>query len=877
MDENIVITKRPQWSLPRWYHALFFVVLIAQLAGSYLLVGSSQRAQTLHSQVVEALGVATNNIQLYHLWLEEYLTHPSESNQRNFSDNTEKAHAALSVLNRLAQEQEWQHNHADIAPHIANVSQQTNALFELGQRRVRSPSISGVDSILDDTFDARFSLLLTQMDQLKIVLHTQFDEHRAAARLRSQTLLALGILLIIGIWITLLVVDRRRRNIIEKALIAESELRKKEVQYSATLKESMASKDALLKQKEKLRLHFEQTPLGVIEWTPEFKVVNWNPAAARIFGYSAEEAVGRSATGLILNEALLQEVASTKLELITQTGGYRSTNHNISKDGRIILCDWYNTPLFDHDGNTIGIASLVIDITEQKKLELSHHRLASMLENSTDFVGIADHEGRILYINGAGRAMTGLAANVVIDQMHMHDFHSKKELARMRDKIFPQVIKSGLAVREDIAFLDKEGNEIPCSCIVLMEVDEKGAISHYMVTARDLREEKLAQSKLEHTQRLESLGVLAGGIAHDFNNILTSILGNTALASNKLEESSPISSYLHNIEAGSQRAAELCKQMLAYSGKGKFVVAVIDMNQMVEEITRLMEVSIHKGVVLKFHLAENLPMIEADAAQLQQIMMNLIINASESIEGKSGVVSLSTGVMSADASYLRNNKMDEEVALPGRYVYLEVSDTGSGMNEKTQRKLFDPFFTTKFTGRGLGMSAVLGIVRGHKGTIKCYSEQGKGSTFKVLFPCSDKLIPNAPKVKQSTQVLSKLSGTALIVDDEQTIQEVAGMILEEMGFTLLKASDGEQGVALFRQHQEEIKLVLLDMTMPKMDGVEAFREIQRIRPGAKVILSSGYNEQDATNRFAGKGLAGFIQKPYLPNALQKIVRDILNT
>jgi len=420
---------------------------------------------------------------------------------------------------------------------------------------------------------------------------------------------------------------------------------------------------------------------------------------------------------------------------------------------------------------------------------------------------------------------------------------------------------------------------MPMSCVIMQESNEDGSVRNYMMTARDLRDEKKSQAKLEHAQRLESLGVLAGGIAHDFNNILTSILGNAALANNKLDAGSPLQRYLQNIEDGSQRAAELCKQMLAYSGKGRFIVEVLSINKMVDDIMRLLEVSIRKNVVLKYHLNKNLPIIEADASQLQQVIMNLVINASQAIDEKSGVISIGTGVMSVDANYLQSTTSDAEVTEPGRYVYLEVSDTGCGMDKETQQKIFDPFFTTKFTGRGLGMSAILGIVRGHNGAIKCYSEKGKGTTFKVLFACSAKLLSdeneddnNAPPASAEQQ----LQGTVLIVDDEETVREMASMILGEMGLTTIQASDGLEGVSLFKKHHEDILTVLLDMTMPKMDGVEAFTEMRQIDPDIKVILSSGYNEQDAINRFAGKGLAGFIQKPYLPGALKKVILDMIN-
>ncbi|MDQ6992677.1 MAG: cache domain-containing protein [Mariprofundus sp.] len=381
------------------------------------------------------------------------------------------------------------------------------------------------------------------------------------------------------------------------------------------------------------------------------------------------------------------------------------------------------------------------------------------------------------------------------------------------------------------------------------------------------------QSQLEHMQRLESLGVLAGGIAHDFNNILTVILGNAAMAERKaLLNPHATQGYLKKIVVSSERAADLCKQMLAYSGKGKFVVIALDLSSMVGEITNLLEISISKSVILKYHLTDQLPAVEADASQLQQVIMNLVINASDAIADKSGVISISTGVMHADRAYLSGTSLDD--ALPeGRYVYLEVSDTGSGMDKETQEKVFEPFFTTKFTGHGLGMSAVLGIVRGHKGAIKLYSEEGRGTTFKILLPISEQ----AAEVVLPAAVgeIYHGAGKVLIVDDEETIREMASMMLEDMGFASLTAKDGLDGVNVYRQHQPEITCVLMDMTMPRMDGKTCFTELRRINSEVKVILSSGYNEQEAISCFAGQGLAGFIQKPYTPEALQLKLQEIL--
>ena len=313
--------------------------------------------------------------------------------------------------------------------------------------------------------------------------------------------------------------------------------------------------------------------------------------------------------------------------------------------------------------------------------------------------------------------------------------------------------------------------------------------------------------------------------------------------------------------------------MLAYSGKGRFVVQNLILSEVVQEIGNLLDVSISKKCVLKYRFLEGLPPIEADATQLRQIVMNLIVNASEAIGDRSGVIAVSTGVMDCDRHYLSESYLDEELP-EGLYVYLEVADTGCGMTEETRSRIFDPFFTTKFTGRGLGLAAVLGIVRGHRGAIKVYSETGQGTTFKVLFPAAHSTGEVAGAVIVPTQDWVA-SGMVLVVDDEESVRGIAKSMLTRMGFAVLIANDGLQALELFRSRASEVRLVLLDMTMPHLDGEETFRELRRIRGDICVVLSSGYNEQDATNRFAGKGLAAFIQKPYRFEDLRGIVRKVL--
>ena len=392
------------------------------------------------------------------------------------------------------------------------------------------------------------------------------------------------------------------------------------------------------------------------------------------------------------------------------------------------------------------------------------------------------------------------------------------------------------------------------------------------VTERKRNEEarRHMEQQLLYAQKLESLGVLAGGIAHDFNNILMTIVGNADLALMRLGKESPVLDNLHCIERAAAQAADLARQMLAYSGKGKFVVENIDLNHLLEEMLHMLEVSISKKALLQLNLTRPLPAVEADATQMRQIIMNLVINASEAIGDKGGVISVSTGCMECDPSYLKDDWLDEN--LPGGlYVYLEIADSGCGMSRETLAKIFDPFFTTKFTGRGLGMSAVLGIVRGHKGAIKVSSEPETGTTFKVLLPVSGK--PAELSVGGSHDADWKRAGTVLLVDDEESVRNIGTELLKELGFTVMTADDGREAVTIFRQNPD-ICFVLLDLTMPFMDGEQCFRELRRIKPDVKVIMSSGYNEQEVTQKFVGKGLNGFLQKPYRLAMLKKVVRTI---
>ena len=433
-------------------------------------------------------------------------------------------------------------------------------------------------------------------------------------------------------------------------------------------------------------------------------------------------------------------------------------------------------------------------------------------------------------------------------------------------------------------------------------VQKDGSVRHYdlretaitlpdgsrgiLALANDITERVRAeQAKLEmerqllHADKLKSLGVLAGGIAHDFNNFLATIGGNLELAMMDLDPQLPIQTQLSAANAAVHRAADLTKQVLAFSGRGRFVLADIDLSELLGETAELLNAAISKKASLRLNLASELPFIVADAPQVQQVVMNLVTNASDALNEKPGVISITTCVRECNAEALAQSRCAQSLK-PGPYVVLEVRDSGCGMDDTIQRQLFDPFFTTKFTGRGLGMSAVLGIVRGHGAGILVSSQPGHGSVVSVLFPAKNynpaAIItkPLSPPTVSEKFEIPVLTGTVLVVDDEAPIRLLIEQILKRMGLRVLAAADGEAAVTCFREHAREITFVILDLTMPKLDGAKTLAELRRLDPAVKAVLTSGYDAESSDERPSQLGFTAFIRKPFQVEALIALVRRL---
>jgi PAS domain S-box-containing protein len=496
----------------------------------------------------------------------------------------------------------------------------------------------------------------------------------------------------------------------------------------------------------------------------------------------------------------------------------------------------------------------------------SEERFRSLVETTYDFIWEVDREGIYTYVSPKCADLIGFFPHEILGTSKFKLMRSK-EAARVSD-IFNQKMADHLPIIGlENRLIHKNGKTVVIDTNGLPFFDGKGNLLGYRGIDREitdrlrLEEERLnLHAQIQHSQKLESLGVLAGGIAHDFNNLLMGVLGNASLTLKSLENPIEARRYVEKIEKSAHQAAKLTNQMLAYSGKGRFVIQPLNLSDLVLEMTQLLKVSISKNITIRFDFSPDLPDIQADISQISQVIMNLIVNASEAIGDKTGVISVRTGIQTVDKGYMAETYFKSDLP-EGEYVFLEISDNGIGMDRETQHKIFDPFFTTKFKGHGLGLAAVLGIVRGHKGTIKVYSEPGRGTTIKVFFPSEKAVKPKKPRRKtiQHTELTGK---TVLVVDDEPTVRQVVRDMLESQGMKVIVAAHGKQGVELYRKHQKDIFLVLLDTTMPEMNGEEVFKRLRKLNPDVQVILISGYNEQEATSFFVGKGLAGFIQKPF---------------
>jgi PAS domain S-box-containing protein len=604
--------------------------------------------------------------------------------------------------------------------------------------------------------------------------------------------------------------------------------------------------------------------------TAEGNIEFVNDAACRGLGYTQEEF--RSLTIHDINPSVTPETWKAAWETVRSGAqGILETSQR-RKDGTFRYVDVSRT-LVNFEGREL-LFSAARDTTERKTAEAalrhSEEKFSRAFHASPDAIILTRLDnGTYLDVSEGFEKLTGWTRAEAIGRtaLDMNIWADPADRQMVVDLIRDQGEYTGV----ELLFRRKDGSTL--TGLMSGKAMEVGGVPCLLSVTRDITDRKAAEAALQQSQKLESLGILAGGIAHDFNNLLTVVMGNLNLAQMHLSENSPAQPFLTKMEATVLRATELTKQMLAYSGRGHFLVKPQDLNEAVREVTHLLEVSISKNVRLHFDLEPDLPAIQADAAQIQQVVMNLVTNASDAIGDREGIIHLSTSTAHLDARELQAAYRGESLE-PGRYVLLEVRDTGMGMSPEILMRIFDPFFTTKASGRGLGLSAMLGILRGHRAGLQISSTLDQGSTFRICFPASsERPHASAPAIQEATA--HPLRGRVLLVDDEALILQTIGSALRALGLEVLTAGDGLEALEQFKSAKPRPDLVLMDLTMPRMDGREAFQAMHDLDPSVPVVLSSGFTEQDSLQTLSGTGPAGFIQKPYRVKELRQLLQRVL--
>lgn len=617
---------------------------------------------------------------------------------------------------------------------------------------------------------------------------------------------------------------------------------------------------ALQESEERFRRIVETASEGIWITDPDSLTTFANQRMCELLGYSLEELLGCSCFDFIHPDD--RERARAGFHRRTQ-GDRRSREYRAyRKDGSMIWVQFTGAPIHDRKGNLTGVLGMCTEVTERKYNEA---RYQTLFATSQDGILIVNDEGIYMEVN---QSMCDLL-KASRDQLIGSSFALH---------IPPERIAEAQAALQSLLSTGRYEGEFPLRATDGNIVDlEWRSIANFVpglhcCIARDVRERNRFQEQLQQTQKLEGLGVLAGGIAHDFNNLLVGILGNASLALDTVGNNA-VRPMLQGVIAAGERAAKLTRQLLAYAGKEQLTTATTDVNAVISEIALLLRSSIPKTVFLNLHLQKDLPYVEADQVQLQQVIMNMVINGSEAIpEGRPGSVTVSTC-----ARQLTDEDRDHSIVplIPSgqEYVVLTFADTGEGMTPDVQRKIFDPFFTTKFAGRGLGLSAVLGIVRSHRGALTLKSTPGHGTTFRVLLPMTNASHVMDLKTSHNTPVCG--IGTILVVDDEESVRAVATRALESRGYSVLTAEHGKEAIEMLAAHPE-IMAVVLDLAMPLMTGDQVARRLRQQKPDLPIILSSGYPEGDATRRFARHDITAFLQKPYTARDLSEKVASVLS-
>ncbi len=637
----------------------------------------------------------------------------------------------------------------------------------------------------------------------------------------------------------------------------------------------------------KLRSHHERNQLilessldGFMVTTIMGDILEVSETYAQRFGYAPEELIGANARDLLV-DGQVEAIASDAIHL-ADGNNIRITVKQRHKDGRILTVEASSTYL--NMGDDPQVFTFVRDITEQteavEKLYTNEARYRRLVEDMPLLVCRFLSDGTLTFVNDEYCAYFGLTREELLGTSFLARL-PKKERKQIDAKLSHLSPKKPTVAYEYLS-IGPNGNKRWHHWVDQALFNEQGDLIEYQSVGQDLTEFRQAQQALLQTQKLESLGLMSGGIAHDFNNLLTVILAQGSLAQLIIDEQHQAQPLLKKVVSAAEQAAQLTHQLLAYSGRTQLEKQSIDLNHLINENLSLFDVSRPKSVELVADLGRDLPPIEGDPGQIQQVIMNLIINAYEAIEEGAGRVTVSTNSAEMPPSPSVNGSRQTDYFVPygnqalppGKYIELCVQDDGKGMDEQTVARIFDPFFSTKTKGRGLGLAAVLGIIRGHGGGMHVQSAPGMGTTFLIYLPAAP-IEPAMPTAISAEVVREPVGGTVLLIDDEAIIRESVCSVLELQHIQTLMAPDGATGLDMLQRHRDEIDLVLLDLSMPGMSGRETLRRLREMDSAVPVILSSGYHDTDMSKEMDALNVTCFLPKPYQANRLLDTIRPIL--
>jgi PAS domain S-box-containing protein len=617
---------------------------------------------------------------------------------------------------------------------------------------------------------------------------------------------------------------------------------------------------------EMYRLIVEAVPEGIWVANAHGRTLFSNRRMAEILGMDVESMAGRSCFDHVFPDELEEARGHFERNL---AGDREPFDFRLRRaDGSPVWVRISGMPMIDGSGAVVGLLGLFSDITERKRAEAalreSEERFRNMADTAPVMIWVTDPNKLATFFNRRWLEFRGRTREQEMGFGWAEGIHPEDTDACM--KVYDSAFETRSGFQTEKRLLRADGEYRTLMCTGVPRFGENGAFAGYVGCSVDITDLRRAQEQSLETQKLESLGVLARGVAHDFNNLLGSILANSELALADLDGAAAAREGIEEIQTVAVRASEIVRELMVFAGQENPVFEPVDLSELVGEMLQLLKISISKRAVLKIDLEKNAPRVRANAAQMRQVVMNLITNASEALAENGGTISLTVRQVRSGAE---------------EYVRLEVGDTGCGMTEETQARIFDPFFTTKFAGRGLGLAAVRGIIRSHGGAINLVSAHAQGSRFEILLRCSGEPAAEPRDIGLSAaDKAEKLAATVLVVEDEEALRQAVSKMLRRDGVIVIEAADGQTGLNLFRTREREIDIVLLDMTLPGISGQEVLGELRRIQPDVKVIITSAYSHDWARATIGGNEPWLYIRKPYrfgeLMDVVQKVCLERLN-